>query len=146
MTCKTDLNDLLRTMRPVLADGEFIFCSIPAKARPHLNVSPVCEFKEAEGVTLILPRSEAERLNLPHAFVCRMITLTVYSSLESVGFLAVVAGRLADCGISVNAVAGFYHDHLFIPVERAEEAMSILIALEKNGLEDSKTRRKKPIY
>jgi uncharacterized protein len=142
MIPKTDLNDLLRTMRPVLAEGEFVFCSVPATARPHLDVSPVCEFRESEGVTLILARPEAERLNLPHTFICRMITLTVYSGLEAVGFLAAVTRRLAEQGISVNPVAGFYHDHLFVPVGRAEEAMRVLIELAQNGLKDSTTRSK----
>jgi uncharacterized protein len=141
MIPKTDLDDLLRTMRPVLADGEFVFCSVPVKARPHLDVSPVCEFREAEGITLILARPDAEGLNLPHAFVCRMITLTVYSGLEAVGFLAAVIGRLAERGISVNSVAGFYHDHLFVPADRAEEAMRILVKLQQNGLKDSKLRK-----
>jgi uncharacterized protein len=142
MMPSTDLNVLLRTMRPVLAEYEFVFCSVPAMARTHLSVSPVCEFREAEGVTLILTRLEAERLNLSFAFICRMITLTVYSGLEAVGFLAAVIGRLAERGISVNSVAGFYHDHLFVPADRAEEAMRVLIELEQYGLEDSKTRRK----
>ena len=52
-----------------------------------------------------------------------MITLTVHSSLEAVGFLAAITARLAAAGISVNAVSGFYHDHLFVPEHKADEAL-----------------------
>jgi hypothetical protein len=42
--------------------------------------------------------------------------------------MAVLATRLAERGISVNPVAGFFHDHLFVPVERADEAARVLLA------------------
>ncbi|MEL6319244.1 MAG: ACT domain-containing protein, partial [Cyanobacteria bacterium J06626_14] len=34
--------------------------------------------------------------------------------------------RLSQAGISVNPVAGYYHDHLFVPNDRAMDAMTIL--------------------
>jgi hypothetical protein len=83
-------------------------------------------FREEEGLTLIMPRHEAEAAGLAGAFPCRMITLNVHSSLQAVGFLATVAARLAAAGISANAVSALHHDHLFVPVERAEEAVRIL--------------------
>jgi hypothetical protein len=55
-----------------------------------------------------------------------MITLEVNSSLEAVGFMAVVAGKLAERGIGVNPVSGFWHDHCFVPLGREEEAMEAL--------------------
>ena len=55
-----------------------------------------------------------------------MITLTVHSALDAVGFLAAITARLAEAGISVNAVSAFHHDHLFVPVDRADEAMALL--------------------
>jgi hypothetical protein len=83
-------------------------------------------FREAEGTTLILTRDAAEAHGLPYAFPCRMITLDVHSALEAVGFIAVIATELAKAGMGVNPVAGFYHDHLFVPLGREEEAMDIL--------------------
>jgi hypothetical protein len=55
-----------------------------------------------------------------------MVTLTVHSALDAVGFLAAITTRLAAAGISVNAVSAFFHDHLFVPVGRAEETVEIL--------------------
>jgi len=40
--------------------------------------------------------------------------------------MAVIAMRLKDAGISVNPVSGYYHDHLFVPEEKAREAVTIL--------------------
>jgi uncharacterized protein len=63
---------------------------------------------------------------LSYQFASRLITLTVHSSLDAVGFLAAITVRLAEAGISVNAVSAFYHDHLFVPDHRADQALSIL--------------------
>ena len=80
-------------------------------------------------------REEAEAAGLPHQFASRLITLTVHSSLEAVGLLAAITAPLAEVGISVNAVSAFYHDHLFVPAERAEDAQLLLqrLAAETDG-------------
>ena len=83
-------------------------------------------FREAEGISLILARDEAEALQLPFEYPCHMITLDIHSSLEAVGFMAHIARLLADAGISVNPVAGFYHDHLFVPVALRDKAIALL--------------------
>lgn len=69
----------------------------------------------------MVSRAEAERHGLGDAVVsvCRRITLDVHSSLEAVGLTA----ALADRGISCNVIAGVYRDHLFVPDDRAEEAV-----------------------
>ena len=61
-----------------------------------------------------------------YSFPCKMITLNVQSSLDAVGFMAVIATRLARCGMGVNPVSGFLHDHLFVPVGREDEAVAEL--------------------
>jgi hypothetical protein len=45
------------------------------------------------------------------------------SSLNAVGLIAAIAGRLAHAGISVNAVSAYFHDYLFVPTDKADEAM-----------------------
>ena len=57
-------------------------------------------------------------------FCC--IVLTVHSSLNAVGLTAAVAGALAAAGISANVVAAHYHDHIFVPSERAVDALAVL--------------------
>jgi hypothetical protein len=117
---------LLQNMKPEMHEGVFVFCSIPSDREIPATLKPVQIFREREGTTLVVRREEAEGAGLPYQFASRLITLTVHSSLEAVGFLAAITGRLAEAGISVNAVSAFYHDHLFVPDHRAEEALRLL--------------------
>ncbi|WP_348526206.1 ACT domain-containing protein, partial [Mesorhizobium sp.] len=41
-------------------------------------------------------------------------------------FLAAITAKLAAADMGVNPVSAFYHDHLFVPADRAEEALAIL--------------------
>lgn len=120
-----ELNKLLKSINPVLDSREFVFCNINESDFQKTNAN--CWFKEKEGITLILEKSEAEKNNLKFIYPCKMITLTVHSNLNAVGFLAAVAAKLAEHQISVNVVSAFYHDHLFVPDEKAEQAMQILL-------------------
>ena len=120
-----DLDKLLSNLQPEMHDGVFVFCTI-AEGGALPAASPLLIFREQEGMTLVIKREEAERAGLNCAFASRLITLTVHSSLEAVGFLAAVTARLAEAGIAVNAVSAFHHDHLFVPVDRADEALVTL--------------------
>jgi hypothetical protein len=107
-------------------EGIFVFCTIATNEKIPATVAPLLTFREPEGTTLVIRQEEAERIGLPHQFPSRLITLTVHSSLEAVGLLAAITARLATAGISVNAVSAFYHDHLFVPEHRADEALRLL--------------------
>jgi uncharacterized protein len=131
MTGERDLDALLRHMKPELRPGIFVFCTIPTDQSISAALSPLLTFREQEATTLVIPREEAEAAGLSYAFASRLITLTVHSALDAVGFLAAITARLAAAGISVNAVSAFHHDHLFIPADRADDAMAVLQALSK---------------
>lgn len=133
MAGETNLSTLLTTMQPVLHQGDYVFCSLPHPSRDHPSFEPIGYFKEEEGLTLILPRPQADAAGLPYGAVFALITLTVHSSLEAVGFLAAIATQLASHGISVNPVSAFYHDHLFVPAAQAESAMALLQGLSQGG-------------
>lgn len=124
----TDLKALLGSMSPILLDGLYVFATIPPGTPAPGGVRPVMIFREREGDTLILPEEQARAAGLASTFPSRMITLNVHSSLDAVGFLAAIATRLAASGMGVNPVAGYFHDHLFVPADRAAEAMTLLEA------------------
>jgi hypothetical protein len=88
-------------------------------------------FVEAEGLTLIMP-SEYEALpeGTPKSGPQRMITLECHSSLEAVGLTYRVSQRLASLEISCNVVAAYFHDHIFVSVDKAEQAVEALRALQ----------------
>jgi len=126
-----DLGRLLAGMRPELQNGTYLFCTIPEKAVPA-EVAPLATFREAEGLTLVLRREEAERHGIAGTCESAWIVLTVHSDLAAVGFLAVVASALAQEGIPCNAIAAFHHDHLFVPMAMAGRAMAALYRLQRS--------------
>ncbi len=121
-----DLGRLVTSMRPVLQDGAYVFTTVPGLPP---DVQPVVVVREPEGVTLVLEQAAADRLGLSYAYVAAMVTLQVHSSLDAVGLTATVAQELADHGISCNVVAGYFHDHLFVPYDRGDEVVGLLTAL-----------------
>ena len=123
-----DLTRLRRTMAPRLDDRTFVYCCLADFAVPA-GLTVLGTFREDEGLTLIVEKRDAERRCLAYVFESRLITLTVHSALDAVGFLALVTSRLAAAGIACNAIAGYHHDHLLVPVARADEAMAALHAL-----------------
>ena len=133
MAGETDLNRLIAFMHPELHDGTYVFVTIPLDGADPVGLGAVMSFREAEGVTMIVPEQAASAAGLKGVFPCRMVTLTVHSALDAVGFLAAITARLAAAGISVNAVSAFFHDHLFVPAERAEEAAEILCRMAANA-------------
>ena len=129
MPGEIDLQKLLGSMSPELVPGIFVFATVPQGTEKPAGLNPVMTFREQEGDTLILLEEEARVVGLESVFRSRMITLNVHSSLDAVGFLAAITAHLATAGIGVNPVSGYFHDHLFVPAGRAEEAMAILQAL-----------------
>jgi hypothetical protein len=121
-----DLDYLLKNMEPVLEDEELVFCSLPSnQAEEFLTVSQGY-YIEREGTTVILGKYLADINDLKYDFVFKRITLSVYSSLDAVGFLARITEVLAAQGISVNVISAYYHDYLYVKSSEAEEALNIL--------------------
>jgi len=131
MSGELNLTTLLQSMKPKLDEEEYVFVSVTTEQLATLNLAPICQFREVEGITLIITKQQAEEAKLDYEFVSRMITLLVHSSLEAVGFLATITKKLAENDISVNAVSAYYHDHLFVPANKAEQAMHVLMEMSK---------------
>ncbi len=123
---ETDLQVLLSRMSPRLLDEAFAFCTTTPERASMLGQAAIAVVREDEGVTLVLPTPVAEQAGLPFVGAWACITLTVHSSLSAVGFLAAISARLAARGISLNPVAGYYHDHLFVPWEQRHDALAVL--------------------
>ncbi|KAJ1458618.1 hypothetical protein M885DRAFT_614467 [Pelagophyceae sp. CCMP2097] len=111
---ETDLAALLRGLSPELDAEIYTFALVT----------------EAELAALSLPLGTFQA-GLRHEGAFRRITLTVHSSLAAVGLTARASTALASRGIACNMVAGFHHDHIFVPTDRATDALEILNALEE---------------
>lgn len=118
-------------MTPQLHEGEYVFCTVNDPGQINLQ-DVICTFREKEGITLILAKETADRLQLPYTYTAAWITLTIHSSLEAVGLTAAFSKALAAAGISCNVVAAYYHDHIFVPVADAQKAMQALKSLTTN--------------
>lgn len=129
MTSTQSLDQLLATM-DVKSQGIYVFVrldEIPAGVEPFATV------REFEGMTIVISERRALEAGLPIDQRFARITLDVPSSLESVGVTATVAQILAARSITCNSLAGFHRDHLFVQVDKAEEAMEILHDLKEQA-------------
>jgi uncharacterized protein len=129
MPGECDLATLLASLQPRLADGEYGFATLPSGTHLPDSVTPIGTFQEAEGLSIIAPAAELAGSGIAHIPGWAMITLEVHSSLAAVGMMSAIARTLADAGISVNAVAGYHHDHVFVQWDRRDEAVRLLQAL-----------------
>ncbi|KAH8817275.1 ACT domain-containing protein [Xylogone sp. PMI_703] len=125
------LDTLLSTIEPVLHPDTYVFITLPPTTVPSPSIIQSAQmlFRESEGVTLILSKPDAIANNLEYTFPCRKITLNVHSSLEAVGFIAEIGRVLTKSGIGMNPVSGFFHDHLFVPEGREDEAVEVIMQL-----------------
>jgi hypothetical protein len=133
MLGEKNLDKLLSAMSPALMTGEFVFCSFEnSRYGDHAELEPVAAVTENEGLTLVVPKSQADQHRLEYNSVFKGITLNVHSSLEAVGLTAAFSRKLTEHGISANVIAGFYHDHIFVQSELAESAITALNELTRS--------------
>jgi len=132
MSGERDLTKLLQHMTPLVHPEVFAFCHFSDFQLPP-TLAPIATFREAEGLTAITPISQARALGVDYQFESRMVTLTVYSALDAVGFLARITTALATQGICCNVVSGYHHDHLFFPSNLLSDALQVLESLTRDG-------------
>ncbi|XAS67998.1 N-acetyltransferase [Micrococcaceae bacterium Sec5.7] len=127
MNGEKNVQALLASMHPVLREGDYVYVLWPHGMPLVAGIEAAV--REAEGLTVVLPRAEADSLGLPYDFVAAWITLQIHSELEAAGLTAAVSTALTDGRISCNVLAGFHHDHLLVPVADAPRALEILAEL-----------------
>ncbi|MFN3991048.1 MAG: ACT domain-containing protein [Erythrobacter sp.] len=112
---------MLAEMAPVLDGRAWRFVVVPEGAAPPDAFALI---REDEGLTAILPDEAGDFAR---------ITLMVHSALGGVGLTAAVSSALARAEIACNVVAGFHHDHLFVPWQRRDEALVVLRRLSQSA-------------
>ncbi len=124
----TELAELLRSMQPSLDAVPYAIIHCDEKVLKKLSQQPFATIQETEGPTVIIEHESLHATDRPESRYAR-ITLTVWSALEAVGLTAAVATALADAEIPANVVAGFYHDHIFVPWQQRGQALEVLHTL-----------------
>ena len=136
MVGESDLEKLLNNMEPALMDGQYYFATVDESQLMTLSgyLDGICAiYREKEGLSIVftadlkdvMVRLTDREVVGPFA----LISLTVHSDLHAVGLLAKITNALAKEGISVNAFSAYYHDHLFVPFARKDDAMAALTDL-----------------
>ena len=125
-----NLERLLTSLEPVQRPGTFVFAVVEEAAELEAVV-PEATVREEEGLTVVLRREDADRLGIAYDHVAAWITLRVHSALDAVGLTAAVSTALADAGLSCNVIAGYHHDHLLVPADRAQEAITVLAGVSR---------------
>lgn len=122
---ETDLAKMLATLEVRRRPGVFTYVALEAPT-PEVLAAAHATVQEGELTSLVLPVEAAERAGLIVTLELAWLSLTVQSSLEAVGLTAAFSTTLGRHGIPCNVLAGFHHDHLLVPVDRAQDAIDAL--------------------
>ncbi len=124
-----DLETSLAELQPSVG-GDYIYASVEA-IPPGLT--PFATVAEPSGLTLVVEAAAAKENGLDSSELFSRISLGVDTSLNAVGITATIAQTLASRDIPCNVIAGFYQDHLFIPANKAEDALRALESLRQQA-------------
>ncbi len=127
---------LLKNLSPALHKEKFYFASLDESASMPLhsildNIHSLV--REKEGITIVFTEAALKEMKInsdkmtgPFA----LISLGAFTDLTGdVGFLSNIDSKLAKDGISLNIISGYYHDHLFVPYEKKDNALKVLESL-----------------
>ncbi len=124
---ETDLSRMLATLSVERRPDPVTFVSLPS---PVVHEAAfLATIVEAEGTTVVLSVEEARHRGWPVEFEAAWLTLEVHSALDAVGLTAAFSEALAERDIPCNVLAGYHHDHLLVPVDRADDAVDALASL-----------------
>jgi|TARA_R110002110_G_scaffold385950_2_gene597611 hypothetical protein len=122
---ETDLDKMLASLQVERRPGVFTYVEVAVPTTELLAAAHGMVI-EAESTTLILPVEAAELGGIPVDIELAWLSLTVQSSLEAVGLTAAFAATLGAHGIPCNVLAGYHHDHILVPVDKAQRAIDAL--------------------
>ena len=118
---------MLATLAVQRRPGVFAYIAVEVPT-PGLMAAAHAVVREGRLTSIVLPIEAAERAGQATTVQFAWLTLTVQSSLDAVGLTAAVSTRLAAIDIPCNVLAGYHHDHLLVPVDRADDAIAALTA------------------
>ncbi|MEM9465497.1 MAG: ACT domain-containing protein [Actinomycetota bacterium] len=132
MSGMTDLAAMLASLTVSVRNERYTFVTLPPDTAPPLGDGVEAIVREAEGDTVVATVDRAVAAGWPIDFEAAWLTLEIHSALEAVGLTAAFSAALADAEISCNVLAGFHHDHLLVPAERADDAVAAIAALRES--------------
>ncbi len=128
---ETDLEAMLASLTVSRRDGEFVFVNLGSEL-PSVGFHALIQ--ENEGITAVLGRADADSEGYEYDFVGAWLTLDVFSALEAVGLTAAVSVALAAEAIPANVIAAVHHDHIVVPLDRADDAVRCIEKLRADSV------------
>lgn len=126
-TGELDLQTMLRSLTVSRRSGRFTMSTLEKPVELGSGVEAV--IAETEAVTVVATVETALANGWPFEFEAAWLTLDVHSSLAAVGLTAAVSQALTAEGIACNVIAGYHHDHILVPLDRADDAIAALVGL-----------------
>ena len=122
MSGQTNLSEALKSLQVSCDNIEYGFASVKNKPT-NFDKGVLGTFEEEEGLTIIATKEYFETNGIKYEGPYAKLTIDVHTSLELVGFTAVLAKKLAENQISANVVAGYFHDHIFVQYSLRQKAI-----------------------
>ena len=119
-----DLGTILATMEVVRRPGTFAYAQVTAGSPAPAGA--VAMIDEGATVAYVV---EADSAAATATFRAAWLTISVPTALDGVGLTAALSGALAAARIPANVLAGFVHDHVLVPADRADDAVRALLGL-----------------
>jgi len=116
---------MLADLEVVRRPGTFVYIAAAPGTPPPPDALAMLD--EIDAMSYIVPIDSPAAVS--PAFPAAWLMLTVHSSLDAVGLTAAVATALAAEAIPANVLAGYHHDHVLVPVDRADDAIAVLRGL-----------------
>lgn len=130
MTGEMNLSTMLETLTVSVRPEPYVLVALPPEVTPPpLGDGVAAVIAEAEGPTVVATLVRAAQEQWSHDFVASWLTLDIHSALEAVGLTATFSRQLGRAGIPCNVIAGFYHDHILVPVDKTDAAVEVIEAL-----------------
>ena len=133
-TGETNLASMLESISVKVRPDTYVVVSLPLGAEiPVVGRQVGAVILEDEGPTVVTTLSHAAHKGWDHNFVASWLTIEVHSSLEAVGLTAAFSRQLGRAGIPCNVIAGFFHDHILVPVDKTDAAVEVIEALARQN-------------
>ncbi|MFV0259956.1 MAG: ACT domain-containing protein [Acidimicrobiales bacterium] len=129
MTGEANINRILEALSVTHRSGRFTVHCVPELTDADGIHAVVAE---REGMAVVVTVEAARRRGWPVEFEAAWLTIEVHTGLEAVGVTAAVSNALAEWEIPCNVLAGYYHDHLLVPVQLVDQAIACIEQLRRS--------------
>ncbi len=131
MNGNTNLAEVLRSISVDTDSTAYGFASLKDDLPLPAN-EVLCTYREKEGLTVVADTNYLHDKHIDFEGPFAKLSIEVHTSLELVGLTAALAKALTESGISANVIAAYYHDHIFAPFDKRNEAVGAIMNLRSD--------------